>query len=59
MFIVALAVFAATAVFLLGFAVALRLARRRLSEQARRAGESYDELERKLIGLGAGIGIGA
>jgi len=59
MLVAALAAFAAIAVFLLGFGVALRLARRRLAEQARRAGESYDELERRFIKLGAGIGIGA
>ena len=54
-----LAVFAALAVFLLGYGIALRVARRRLVAQARNAAESYDALERRLIKLGTGIGIGA
>ena len=59
MLLAALALFAAAAVFLLGYALAASLARRRRANHARRAAELHDELERRLIGLGAGLGIGA
>jgi hypothetical protein len=55
----ALALFAATAVFLIGYAVATRLARRRFRDHARRAAALNEELERRLIKLGVGLGIGA
>jgi hypothetical protein len=59
MWLTLIAVFAAVALFLLGYAVASRIARRRLFEHARRAARVNDELERRLIKLGAGIGVGA
>ncbi len=59
MLLVALAVFAAVGVFFLGYALAARLARRRFLSHARRAAAVHDELERRLIRLGAGLGIGA
>jgi hypothetical protein len=55
----ALAVFAAVGVFLLGFAVAALLARRRYLSYARRVAALNDEMERRLIKLGVGLGIGA
>lgn len=51
--------FAVVAAFLIGYAVAARLARRRLLAHARRAAAANDALERQLIRLGAGLGIGA
>ena len=59
MLLAALAVFAAAGTFLLGYAFAARLARRRLFAEARRASRLHDELERRLIKLGAGLGVGA
>ncbi len=59
MLLAVLAAFAAVAVFFLGFAVAIRIARRRLIDQEIRAAAAYDELERCLITLGAGLGVGA
>ena len=59
MFLAAFAVFAATVVFLLGYAVAIRIARRRMTDPAMRAAAVHDELERRLIMLGAGLGVGA
>jgi hypothetical protein len=54
-----IALFAAVGVFLLGFAVAARLARRRHLSYARRVAALNDEMERRLIKLGVGLGIGA
>ncbi|MBL8662447.1 MAG: hypothetical protein U1F37_19360 [Alphaproteobacteria bacterium] len=59
MLIGALLLFAVTAAFLAGFAIAARVARRRLHAHARRAAAANDALERQLIKLGAGLGIGA
>ncbi len=59
MLLAALAVFAAVGVFLLGFAFAARLARRRCLAYARRVAAQNDEMERRLIKLGVGLGIGA
>jgi hypothetical protein len=59
MLLAVVSVFAAVAAFLLGYALAIRLLRRRLGEQARRAAALHDELERRLVKLGAGLGIGA
>jgi len=59
MLLAASAVLAAVAAFVLGYAIAARLARRRLSSHARRAAALHDELERRLVRLGAGLGIGA
>ena len=59
MLLAALAVFAAAGAFLSGYALAARLARRRLFAEARRASRLHDELERRLIKLGVGLGVGA
>jgi len=59
MLLAALAAFAAVGVFLLGFAVAALLARRRYLNYARRVAALNDEMERRLIKLGVGLGIGA
>jgi hypothetical protein len=55
----ALALFLVTAAFFLGFAMAARRARRRLLVHARRTAAVNDALERRLIQLGVGLGIGA
>ena len=55
----AILLFAITAAFLVGYAIAARIARRRLLAHARRASAANDALERQLIKLGAGLGIGA
>ncbi len=55
----AILLFAVTAAFLIGYGIAARLARRRLRAHARRAQAAHDSLERQLIRLGAGLGIGA
>ena len=54
-----IALFAATAAFVVGYALPARLARRRFFTHARRAAAANDALERQLIKLGVGIGIGA
>jgi hypothetical protein len=59
MLLTALAAFIAVAAFLVGYALASRLARRGLSDHARRNAELNDALQRKLIKLGVGLGIGA
>ena len=59
MLLAALVVLAAVAAFVVGAAIATRLARRRLSVHARRTAELHDELERRLVRLGVGLGIGA
>ena len=55
----AILLFAVTAAFLVGYAIAARLARRRLLAHARRSAAANDALERQLIKLGVGLGIGA
>jgi len=55
----AILLFAVTAAFLVGYAIAARLARRRLLAHARRSAAVNDALERHLIKLGVGLGIGA
>jgi predicted LPLAT superfamily acyltransferase len=55
----ALLLFAVTAAFLVGFAIAARLARRRYLAYARSVAALNDEMERRLIKLGVGLGIGA
>lgn len=55
----ALALFLAVAAFLAGYALAGRRARRRFADHARRNADINDELERKLIKLGVGLGVGA
>jgi len=59
MLLIAFAALAAGAAFALGYALAASLGRRRLSHHARRARALNDDLERRLIKLGAGLGIGA
>jgi hypothetical protein len=59
MLFAAVAVFAAAGMFLLGFAIAARLERRRYLAHARRVSALNDEMERRLIKLGVGLGIGA
>lgn len=59
MLLTAIAAFAAVAAFVLGYALAIRIARRRLTDHAARNAEVNDALERRLIKLGVGIGVGA
>ena len=59
MWLAALAVFAALALFFLGYAIAIRVVRRRSTDREWRAAAVHDELERRLIKLGAGLGVGA
>ena len=59
MLLAALALLAASAVFVLGYLLAAHRARRRWLSHARRAARLHDELERQLIKLGAGLGVGA
>lgn len=59
MLLAALAAFAAVALFLAGYGLAARIARRRYFSHARTAARLHDEMERRLIKLGAGLGIGA
>lgn len=59
MLLAALAAVAAVGAFLSGYALAARLARRRFYSHARRAASVNDELERHLVRLGVGLGIGA
>ena len=59
MLLIALAALAVVAAFLFGYGLAARLGRRRLFGHARRARALNDDLERRLIKLGAGLGIGA
>ncbi len=54
-----IALFAATAAFFAGYTIATRLARRRFFAHARRSAAANDALERQLIKLGVGLGIGA
>ncbi len=53
------ALVATAGAFFLGYAAASVIARRRLSAYARRAAALNDELKRRLIKLGVGLGIGA
>jgi hypothetical protein len=59
MLLAALVACAAAGAFLLGYALAARLARQRFLSHARRSAALHDELERRLIRLGVGLGIGA
>lgn len=59
MLLAAVALFAAVGIFLLGFAIAARLGRLRYLAYARRVAALNDEMERRLIKLGVGLGIGA
>ena len=59
MLIGAILLFAVTAAFFVGYAIAAIVARRRFLAHARRATAANDALERQLIKLGAGLGIGA
>jgi hypothetical protein len=59
MLLAALAILLAVAAFLLGYGLAVHIARRRLFDHARRNAEINDELERRLIKLGVGLGVGA
>jgi len=59
MLFVAFTLLAALVVFALGYALAVRGARRRLAVQAMRAAAAYEDLESRLAKLGAGLGVGA
>lgn len=55
----ALLSFAITAAFFVGYMIAAAVARRRHLAHARRVAAVNDALERQLVKLGAGLGIGA